>query len=218
MELSSKKRKRTLRIVIIAVAVLGLIALAFSMLAPRNESNPKDIVIPKKDTVSAKAVVMEDPAISEDSIRREIEREKEREREGYAKELERFDEVLQQASDEELFVVLKYAIANQYVPNRDVDPYGYVFAGITSLHRSYLIYEKLSSRKDLLSKIYPNVQVLDEYVHWGRNSGRPYKNIIVSRTILHNAQKDKKKMDAQMGSIYDTSSMAYKYFGTPLMR
>jgi flagellar basal body-associated protein FliL len=144
--------------------------------------------------------------------------EREQEWDAYEKERNRFDEVLQQASDEELFVVLKYAIANQYVPNRDVDPYGYVFVGITSLHRSYLIYEKLSSRKDLLSKIYPDVQVLDEYVHWGRQSGQPYKNNRVSRTILHNVQKDKEKMDAQMGSIFDTSSMAYKYFGTPFMR
>ena len=215
------------------MVVLGLFALAFSLLAPRNKSNPKDIVIPKKDTVSTKTVVKEEPTVSEDSTNQEElkkrkdsiwwETEKngdwlsDRDK-GYAKERERFAKVLKQASDEELFVVLKYAIANHYVPNRDVDPYGYVFAGITRLHRSYLIYEKLSSRKDLLSKIYPNVQVLDEYVHWGKNSGQPYKNIIVSRTILHNAQKDKEKMDAQMGSIYDTSSMAYKYFGTPLMR
>lgn len=204
--------------VIIAASVLALAAISIFVLAPKNDSKQKSIVIPKKDTVSTKTTITKKPAISEDSIRREREREKEREWNDYEKERNRFDKVLQQASDEELFIVLKYAIANQYVPNRDVDPYGYVFVGITSLHRSYLIYEKLSSRNDLLSKIYPDVQVLNEYVHWGRQSGQPYKNAKVSRTILHNVQKDKEKMDAQMGSIYDTSSMAYKYFGTPLMR
>ena len=35
----------------------------------------------------------------------------------------RFAKVLKEASDEELFTVLNYAIASHYVPNRDIDPF-----------------------------------------------------------------------------------------------
>ena len=45
---------------------------------------------------------------------KECVREIEQEREGYAKEQARFAEVLKEASDEELFIVLNYAIANHY--------------------------------------------------------------------------------------------------------
>jgi hypothetical protein len=207
MEPSLKKRKRKIRISVIAMAVIALTALVFFVLIPENNSNSGNVDIPKKDTVSAKTTVTKEPAVSEDSIIREMEREKEREKEGYEKEKERFAKVLEQASDEELFTVLNYAIAQHYVPNRHVDPYGYMFVGVTSLHRSYLIYEKLLDRKDLLRKIYPDVKVLHEYVYWGRQTGKPYPDKIVSKTILNNAQKGSRKMDSELVS---------KYFGTPL--
>ena len=171
----------------------------------------------KKDTVSAKITVTKKPAISEDSIIREMEREKEREEEGYAKELERFDKVLQQASDRELLIVLKYAIVHHYVPTRDIDPYFNVFAGVGSWHRTKMVYDKLTRRPDLLRKIYPDLGVLRDYVN--RNEYvRPFTDTVAAQTILHNAQKDGKyDVDSLMGVRSDKASLVYKYFGTPLL-
>lgn len=128
---------------------------------------------------------------------------------GYEKERNRFDEVLKQASDEELFVVLNYAIAHHYVPNRDIDPCHNIHVMVGCWQRSLKVYEKLSDRKDLLRKVYPDLDVLDKYVHWGRQSGEPYPDTIVSKTILDNVKEESRKMD---------SEMIEKYFGTPLMR
>lgn len=119
MKPSSKKQKSTLRIAIIVATVLALIVAAFLMLTSTNDSKPGNIVIPKKDTISSKTIVKEDPAISEDSTNQEelnkrkdsiwwetenggkwlCDRDK-----GYAKEQARFAKVLNEASDEELFV------------------------------------------------------------------------------------------------------------------
>lgn len=204
MKPSLEKQKSPLRIAIIVAAILAMLALAFFVFIPRYR--PATTTVPNKDAASAKTIVKEEPAISEDSIRREMERE----REMYAKEQARFAKVLKEASDEELFVMLNYAIAQHYVPNyKVIDPYGYVFVGVTKLHRSYLVYEKLSGRKDLLRKIYSDVKVLDEYVHWGRQSGQPYPDANVSKTIMDNAKKECQGMDHRLVS---------KYFGTPLMR
>lgn len=137
---------------------------------------------------------------------------------GYEKERNRFDEVLKQASDEELFVVLNYAIAHHYVPNRDVDPFYDVYVMVGCWQRSLMVYNKLSGREDLLRQIYPDLEVLDEYVNWGRQTGAPYPDTIVSQTILNNSRKDIKQLDSLMGSPSDKKSLEYKYFGTPLMR
>ena len=137
-----------------------------------------------------------------------MEREKEREKEGYAQELERFDKVLQQASDKELLIVLKYAIAHHYVPNRDIDPFYNMHVMVGCWQRSLMVYDNLSDRKDLLKKIYPDLKVLDEYVNWGRQSGAPYPDTIVSKTIMDNVRKESSKMNAEL--------MA-KYYGRPLM-
>ena len=136
-------------------------------------------------------------------------REIEQEREGYAKEQARFAEVLKEASDEELFIVLNYAIANHYVPNRDIDPFHDMHVMVGCWQRSLMVYNNLSDRKDLLKKIYPDLKVLDEYVHWGRQSGAPYPNDKVTQTILNNVQQESQKMDGKLRS---------KYFSTPLMR
>ena len=62
--------------------------------------------------------------------------------------------------------------------------------------------------KDLLKKIYPDLKVLDEYVNWGRQSGAPYPDTIVSKAIMDNVRKESSKMNAEL--------MA-NYYGRPLM-
>ena len=209
MKPSSKKQKSTLRIAIIVSAVLALIVAAFFMFSSTNKSKPGQTVITKKDAISSKTIVKEDPAISKDSIKREWERELEQEREGYAKEQARFAKVLKEASDEELFIVLNYAIANHYVPNMDIDPFYNVHVMVGHWQRSLMVYNNLSDRKDLLKKIYPDLKVLDEYVKWGWQSGTPYPDTIVSQKILNNVKQESRKMNSKLIS---------KYFRTPLMR
>jgi len=209
MKPSSKKQKSTLRIAIIVSAVLALIVAAFFMFSSTNKSKPGQTVITKKDAISSKTIVKEDPAISKDSIKREWERELEQEREGYAKEQARFAKVLSEASDEELFIVLNYAIAQQYVPNKEIDPFHNMFVMVGHWQRSLMVYNNLSDRKDLLKKIYPDLKVLDEYVKWGWQSGTPYPDTIVSQKILNNVKQESRKMNSKLIS---------KYFRTPLMR
>ena len=130
----------------------------------------------------------------------------------------RFEKVLQQAPDDELLIVLKYAIVHHYVPTRDIDPYYNFFAGVGSWHRTIMVYEKLSRGSDLLQKIYPDLDVLRDYVN--RNEFiKPFTDTVAAQTILHNAQIDGKyDVDSLMGARSDKTSLAYKYFGTPLMR
>ena len=208
MEPSTNNRKLTLRIAIIVATVLVLIVAAFLMFTSTNESKPGHTVITKKDTISSKTIVKEDPAISEDSIKREWVRELEREKEGYAKEQARFAKVLSEASDEELFIVLNYAIAQHYVPNKNIDPFYNMHVMVGHWQRSLMVYNNLSDRKDLLKKIYPDLKVLDEYVKWGRH-GEPYTDIIVSIAILKNAKENSRKMDYKLKK---------EFFSTPLMR
>lgn len=129
-------------------------------------------------------------------------------RAGYAKEQTRFAKVLKEASDEELFVVLNYAIAHHYMQNSDIDPYYNIHVMVGCWKRSLMVYNNLSGRKDLLQKIYPDLKVLEEYVNWGRH-GEPYPDTIVSKTIINNARTGCQGMDNRMVS---------KYFDTPLMR
>ena len=208
MEPSTNNRKHTLRIAIIVATVLVLIVAAFLMFTSTNESKPGHTVITKKDTISSKTIVKEDPAISEDSIKREWVRELEREKEGYAKEQARFAKVLSEASDEELFIVLNYAIANHYVPNKNIDPFYNKHVMVGHWQRSLMVYNNLSDRKDLLKKIYPDLKVLDEYVKWGRH-GEPYTDTIVSMAILKNAKENSRKMEYKLKK---------EFFSTPLMR
>ena len=189
-------------IAITATVALALLVIAFLVLTPRKVPKTKTVTIPKVEAVS------KGPIISEDSLKREWKREIEQERKGYAKEQARFAKVLSEASDEELFVVLNYAIANHYVPNRDIDPFFSTGVMVGCWQRTLMVYRNLSDRKDLLKKIYPDLKVLDEYVNWGRH-GEPYPNDKVARTILNNVQQESRKMDDKLWS---------KYFGTPLMR
>ena len=136
----------------------------------------------------------------------------------YKQEIERFSKVLEQASDDELFIVLKYAIAHRYVPNREVDPFYdmYVMTGLWQ--RSLKVYEKLSDRKDLLIQIYPDLETLDNYIKWERPTGAPYPDTSVTQSILNNVEKDIKQVDSIMGKYEDHNSLEYKYFATPLLK
>lgn len=208
MKPSSKKQKRTLHIAIIVAAILAMLALAFFVFFPRNESKPDNTVVSKKDATPVKTIVKEDPAVSEDSLKREWNRELEREREGYAKEQARFAKVLSEASDEELFVMLNYAIAQHYVPSWDIDPLYNVHVMVGHWQRSLMVYNNLSDRKDLLKKIYPDLKELDNYVRW-EGGKQPYPDTIVSKAILKNAKENSRKMDYKLKN---------EFFGTPLMR
>ncbi len=202
MNTSPNNQNRKLRIVFIAAFVIALLVIVILVLTPRKAPKPKIVTTPKVEVVS------KEPTISEDSIKREWERELEQEREGYAKEQARFAKVLKEASDEELFIVLNYAIANHYVPNMDIDPFYNVHVMVGHWQRSLMVYNNLSNRKDLLKKIYPDLKVLDEYVKWGRQSGAPYPDTIVSKAIMDNVRKESSKMNAELIA---------KYYGRPLM-
>ncbi len=212
MKTSSKKTKAKFWISLIAASVLAMATTILLVFSPSKDPKTKKVATPKVEAVSKGPTISEDSLKREwereDSIKREWVRELEQEREGYAKEQARFAKVLSEASDEELFIVLNYAIANHFVPNRDIDPYYDIHVMVGCWKRSLMVYRNLSDRKDLLKKIYPDLKVLDEYVNWGRH-GEPYPNDKVAQTILNNVQQESRKMDDKLWS---------KYFGTPLMR
>lgn len=185
------KQKKRLRIAIIVAALLALAAIVIIVLIPKGTKS--EIIVPK-----AKPAVSEEP----------IEWDRDSMMIAYGKEQARFAKVLSEASDEELFIVLNYAIANHYVPNMDIDPFYNVHVMVGHWQRSLMVYNNLSDRKDLLKKIYPDLKVLDEYVHWGRQSGTPYPDTLVSQKILNNVKQESRKMNSKLIS---------KYFRTPLM-
>ena len=199
----SLKTQKALCIAITATVVLALLVIASFVFTPRKAPKTKTVTTPKVEAIS------KEPTISEDTIKREWEREIEQEREGYAKEQARFAKVLKEASDEELFIVLNYAIAQHYVPNRDIDPFHNMFVMVGHWQRSLMVYNNLSDRKDLLKKIYPDLKVLDEYVKWGWQTGAPYPDTIVSQKIMNSVKQESRKMNSKLIS---------KYFRTPLMR
>ena len=119
-------------------------------------------------------------------------------------EQERFDNVLNNASDDELFVVLRYAIANEFLPNCDVDQYHDMYVMVGVWKRSLKVYEKLSRRPDLLQQIY---------------YGRDYPDTIVAQTIIRNARGEGHSLDSLMGfgSSDDENTLHYKYYSTPML-
>ena len=78
----------------------------------------------------------------------------------YALEQERFTAMLEDATDEELFAVLRFAIMNRFVPNEAGDPYGEMYVMVSPWERTIQVYRRLSDRPDLLAKIYPDLKVL----------------------------------------------------------
>lgn len=196
MNSSSNKQKRKLQIAIIALAVLALAAIKLFVLIPRKAAKPETVVAPKATIVSKGSTTSKDP----------IEWDRDSMMKAYEKEQARFAKVLSEASDEELFVVLNFAIAHQYVPNRTIDLFHDMFVMVGHWQRSLMVYNNLSDRKDLLKKIYPDLKVLDEYVKWGWQTGAPYPDTIVSQKILNNVKQESRKMD---------SKLITKYFRTP---
>lgn len=85
---------------------------------------------------------------------------------GYSAERQRFDSLLSNATDEELVVVLRYAISRHYVHNRDVDPYYNKHVMCEPWKRSEMIFNKIADRHDLLQQIYPDVYMLKDYLQW----------------------------------------------------
>ena len=86
--------------------------------------------------------------------------------ESYRQEMNRFDKVLQEASDEEIFFMLRLAIYKGYVPISCNDPYYDRKFGISEWYRTRLMYQALNERrKDLLYQIYPDLDILDKYIN-----------------------------------------------------
>ena len=104
------------------------------------------------------------------------------------------------------------------MPNDEIDPFHDVFVMTSDWQRSLMIYKKLKNRKDLLKKIYLDLNALDKYVTCSGRRCQPYSDTLVSKTILQYVNKDIKKIKSVMGLYGDTNSMYYKYFGTPLFQ
>jgi hypothetical protein len=129
----------------------------------------------------------------------------------------RFDTVLQQASDEELIIVLKYGIIHHYVPTYDIDPCYDLNVVVGPWYRTLKVYEKLEDRKDLLGEIFPDLKVLDDYVNWNEYVV-PFTDTIAAQAIIHNAQKHNgHDVDSLMETGPRRSSLKYKYFGVPML-
>lgn len=103
---------------------------------------------------------------------------------GYSAECQRFNSLLSNATDEELVVVLRYAISRRYVHNRHVDPYHNKYVMCEPWKRSDRIFNKIADRHDLLQQIYPNVYVLKDYLRWFSMAGKAYPDTAVSNSIL----------------------------------
>lgn len=135
----------------------------------------------------------------------------------YKAEQKRFQNVLTNASDEALFITLKYAIAYGYVPNSQVDPFynRYVMVGVWQ--RSLMVFDTLRNRRtDLLREIYPDMDVLDEYVRWSKHTERSYKDTTITNTILQNVGQ-REYMDSLMGRWDDSESLFIRFYGTPYL-
>lgn len=84
----------------------------------------------------------------------------------YEEEQERFEKVLQTAPDEELLLMLRFAIYRGYVPTSDIDPYYDIYARNSYFHRTKRIYDTLCERNPaLLRTICSDSEMLREYVY-----------------------------------------------------
>ena len=128
---------------------------------------------------------------------------------GYSAECQRFDSLLSNATDEELVVVLRYAISQRYVHNRDMDPYHNKHVMCEPWKRSKRIFNKIADRHDLLQQIYPDVYMLKDYLQWFCMAGEAYPDTAVSNSILRYIEKEEIKIDADVHPA--------EYFSTPLL-
>lgn len=143
-----------------------------------------------------------------------------RERDGYEAEKARFEKVLQNASDEERFLMLRFAMYHHFVPEFDSDPYFYIYSHVTHWHRTKMIYSSLLNRTDLLQQLNPNLEELGKYVRsYGYGYALDYNN---DSTILKQMEKYDTllaKDSALFNSMRDPNNRLYKkYFDTPLLK
>ena len=127
----------------------------------------------------------------------------------YRAECQRFDSLLSNATDEELVVVLRYAISRRYVHNRHVDPYNNKHVMCGTWKRSEMIFNKIADRHDLLQQIYPDVYMLKDYLQWFSMAGQAYPDTAVSNSILRYIEKEEIKIDSDVHPD--------EYFSTPLL-
>ena len=128
---------------------------------------------------------------------------------GYSAECQRFDSLLSNAIDEELVVVLRYAISRRYVHNRNIDPYYNKYVMCEPWKRSERIFNKIADRHDLLQQIYPDVYMLKDYLRWFSMAGKAYPDTAVSNSILRYIEKEEIKIDSEVHPA--------EYFSTPLL-
>ena len=128
---------------------------------------------------------------------------------GYGAECQRFDSLLSNTTDEELVVVLRYAISRHYVHNRHVDPYHNKHVMCDPWKRSKRIFNKIADRHDLLQQIYPEVYMLKDYLRWFSMSGEAYPDTSVSNSILRYIEKSEIMIYADVEPA--------EYFSTPLL-
>ena len=128
---------------------------------------------------------------------------------GYSAECQRFDSLLSNTTDEELVVVLRYAISRRYVHNRHVDPYHNKHVMCEPWKRSERIFNKIADRHDLLQLIYPDVYMLKDYLQWFCMAGKAYPDTAVSNSILRYIEKEEIKIDSEVHPA--------EYFSTPLL-
>lgn len=139
----------------------------------------------------------------------------------YEKEMKRFEKMLQEAPDEERFLMLRYALYNHYLPVCDPDPYYFVFCGVAYWSRTQDLYGSLSNREDLLCQIYPDVKKLEEYVNSNRfywdddNVAQDSTFMAMRPTIESNLEKDSLLFQSMERP---PRKLIKKYFGTPLMK
>ena len=128
---------------------------------------------------------------------------------GYGAECQRFDSLLSNAIDEELVVVLRYAISRRYVHNRNIDPYYNKYVMCEPWKRSERIFNKIADQHDLLQQIYPDVYMLKDYLRWFSMAGKAYPDTAVSNSILRYIEKEEIKIDSDVHPA--------EYFSTPLL-
>lgn len=128
---------------------------------------------------------------------------------GYGAECQRFDSLLSNTTDEELVVVLRYAISRRYVHNRHVDPYHNKHVMCTPWKRSQRIFNEIADRHDLLQQIYPDVYMLKDYLRWFSMAGKAYPDTAVSNSILRYIEKSEIMIYADVEPA--------EYFSTPLL-
>ena len=128
---------------------------------------------------------------------------------GYSAECQRFDSLLSNATDEELVVVLRYAISRRYVHNRHADTYHNKHVMCEPWKRSKRIFNKIADRHDLLQQIYPDVYMLKDYLRWFCMAREAYPDTAVSNSILRYIEKEEIKIDSDVHPA--------EYFSTPLL-